>query len=919
MIIRLLFLSICCRLAHGQGFNIAGLFEEGSNELNVKAFELAIERANQNKDEDHALITLTVNIPPENPFVAMNSTCSLTKQGIIGVFGPSSLSNIHAVQAVCDAKEIPHVLSKWMSEPTKLGSSLNFYPHPPLLTKAYIDFIQEWKWTTFTILYEDDESLLRLSGLILYAKETGVVITVEQLDREGTGNYRDTLKKIRRTRQKFIIIDCRIDNLIDILIQCQQIGLMTHEYNYFITNLDAHTRDLSPFQWSQSNITGIRMINPDSAYVQEISKEIFADQVDEDPSQTASRLETETALIFDAVYMFTDIISKMADIETFGVPLDCYQSDSWVHGYSIVNFLKTSTYKGLTGPIEFNNEGFRSTFNLQIYELREGGITTVALWNSSEGLNITKKFDEPLELGKDSMRNKTFTVIISLTDPYGMNKEASEQLVGNDRYEGFSIDLIEELAKLEGFNYTFVVQADGKNGNKVNGQWTGMIGEVMAGRADMAITDLTITSDRAEAVDFTSPFMNLGVSILFQKPTKAPPNFFSFAEPFALDTWIALAVAFVIVSLSFFLLGRICPDEWTNPYPCVEEPEFLINQFSLANSVWFATGAMLQQGSEIAPIAIPTRLVSGVWWFFVLIMVSSYTANLASFLVTENHVELFTDVKSLLENADKYGIRYGAKANGATMDFFEKSTGNELYQEIAKYMREHPEDMPNDNKVGVTMAEEMRYAFFMESTTIEYTIQRHCGLTIVGDRLDEKGYGIALKKDSPYRTRLSLAILKLQTSGEIEKIRKKWWEERKGGGQCTGAADDPSATPLDLQNVEGIFYVTIFGTVLGMVLVLFEFIFNIFRVAKKAKVSIFQALKNEIKFFLKFNSNVKPVLDARSEEDEDEPEDKSEAQSESLRSRSKSERSKGTTTNGTTRPYGFVISSPSLDRLTESP
>lgn len=93
-----------------------------------------------------------------------------------------------------------------------------------------------------------------------------------------------------------------------------------------------------------------------------------------------------------------------------------------------------------------------------------------------------------------------------------------------------------------------------------------------------------------------------GISILFQKPTKSPPNFFSFADPFAIDTWIALAIAFVVVSLSFFLLGRICPDEWNNPYPCVEEPEYLINQFTMSNSVWFATGAMLQQGSEIAPM-----------------------------------------------------------------------------------------------------------------------------------------------------------------------------------------------------------------------------------------------------------------------------------------------------------------------------
>lgn len=117
---------------------------------------------------------------------------------------------------------------------------------------------------------------------------------------------------------------------------------------------------------------------------------------------------------------------------------------------------------------------------------------------------------------------------------------------------------------------------------------------------DLAITDLTITADREEAVDFTSPFMNLGISILARKPSNAPPSFFSFADPFALDTWIMLAVAYAVVAVSFFVLGRLSQDEWTNPYPCIEEPEFLINQYSLSNSFWYAAGGLLQQGSEIA-------------------------------------------------------------------------------------------------------------------------------------------------------------------------------------------------------------------------------------------------------------------------------------------------------------------------------
>lgn len=64
-----------------------------------------------------------------------------------------------------------------------------------------------------------------------------------------------------------------------------------------------------------------------------------------------------------------------------------------------------------------------------------------------------------------------------------MLKETTEQLVGNDRFEGFCIDVIQELSNLLGFNYTFIVQEDGKNGNlnRATGQWDGVISQVIQG------------------------------------------------------------------------------------------------------------------------------------------------------------------------------------------------------------------------------------------------------------------------------------------------------------------------------------------------------------------------------------------------------------------------------------------------------
>lgn len=65
-----------------------------------------------------------------------------------------------------------------------------------------------------------------------------------------------------------------------------------------------------------------------------------------------------------------------------------------------------------------------------------------------------------------------------------------------------------------------------------------MVRELLEQRADLAIGDLTITYEREQVVDFTMPFMNLGISVLYRKPVKQPPNLFSFLSPLSLGKYL---------------------------------------------------------------------------------------------------------------------------------------------------------------------------------------------------------------------------------------------------------------------------------------------------------------------------------------------------------------------------------------------
>lgn len=64
-----------------------------------------------------------------------------------------------------------------------------------------------------------------------------------------------------------------------------------------------------------------------------------------------------------------------------------------------------------------------------------------------------------------------------------MLKDSALKLSGNDRFEGFGIDLIHELSLMLGFRYVFRLQEDGAYGsiNNATGEWNGMIRELIDG------------------------------------------------------------------------------------------------------------------------------------------------------------------------------------------------------------------------------------------------------------------------------------------------------------------------------------------------------------------------------------------------------------------------------------------------------
>ncbi|KAI4529254.1 hypothetical protein MG293_020502 [Ovis ammon polii] len=255
------------------------------------------------------------------------------------------------------------------------------------------------------------------------------------------------------------------------------------------------------------------------------------------------------------------------------------------------------------------------------YAVKCGEVTKLATWDSEKGLNGSLQ-ERPMG---SRLQGLTLKVVTVLEEPFVM---VAENILGQPkRYKGFSIDVLDALAKALGFKYEIYQAPDGRYGHQLhNTSWNGMIGELISKRADLAISAITITPERESVVDFSKRYLDYSVGILIKKPEEKI-SIFSLFAPFDFAVWACIAAAIPVVGVLIFVLNRIQAvraQSAAQPRPSASA--------TLHSAIWIVYGAFVQQGGESSVNSMAMRIVMGSWWLFTLIVCSSYTANLAAFL-----------------------------------------------------------------------------------------------------------------------------------------------------------------------------------------------------------------------------------------------------------------------------------------------
>ncbi|XP_032051898.1 glutamate receptor 3 isoform X7 [Aythya fuligula] len=826
--------------------SIGGLFMRNTvQEHSAFRFAVQLYNTNQNTTEKPFHLNYHVDhLDSSNSFSVTNAFCSQFSRGVYAIFGFYDQMSMNTLTSFCGALHTSFVTPSF---PTDADVQFVIQMRPAL-KGAILSLLTHYKWEKFVYLYDTERGFSILQAIMEAAVQNNWQVTARSVGSiKDVQEFRRIIEEMDRRQEKRYLIDCEVDRINTILEQVVILGKHSRGYHYMLANLGFTDIVLERVMHGGANVTGFQIVNNENPMVQQFLQRWVRLDEREFPEAKNSPLKYTSALTHDAVLVIAEAFRYLrrqrVDVSRRGSAGDCLANPAvpWSQGIDIERALKMVQVQGMTGNIQFDTYGRRTNYTIDVYEMKAAGSRKAGYWNEYE--RFVPALDQLPSNDTSSVENRTIVVTTILESPYVMYKKNHEQLEGNERYEGYCVDLASEIAKHVGIKYKLSIVGDGKYGARdpETKIWNGMVGELVYGRADIAVAPLTITLVREEVIDFSKPFMSLGISIMIKKPQKSKPGVFSFLDPLAYEIWMCIVFAYIGVSVVLFLVSRFSPYEWhledsTEEPRDPQNPPDPPNEFGIFNSLWFSLGAFMQQGCDISPRSLSGRIVGGVWWFFTLIIISSYTANLAAFLTVERMVSPIESAEDLAKQTE---IAYGTLDSGSTKEFFRRSK-IAVYEKMWSYMKSaEPSVFTKTTADGVARVRKSKgkFAFLLESTMNEYIEQRKpCDTMKVGGNLDSKGYGVATPKGSALRNAVNLAVLKLNEQGLLDKLKNKWWYDK---GECgSGGGDSKDKTSaLSLSNVAGVFYILVGGLGLAMMVALIEFCYKSRAESKRMKLT----------------------------------------------------------------------------------
>ncbi|MEM9386227.1 MAG: transporter substrate-binding domain-containing protein [Pseudomonadota bacterium] len=305
---------------------------------------------------------------------------------------------------------------------------------------------------------------------------------------------------------------------------------------------------------------------------------------------------------------------------------------------------------------------------------------------------------------------------------------------GKGEWEGITVALLNELGVTLKIDFELVEM-----------DLSQMLEAVAAGEVDAAGSAITITAEREGMVDFTHPFYSSGLGIAV--PRRSSGSLFSALGRFGslafLEAALALLAVLTVVGVIVWLAERRRNDQF---------PESPLE--GVASGIWWSAVTMTTVGyGDKAPATLPGRVVGLIWMFASIIIISGFTAAIATALTVDR-------LENTISGIDDLQGRRVLTITGSTS---------------ATYLDDHlirhrTRPTIEDAIAALAVGEADAVVYDMPILRYIAAIQAHDTVRVLPNQFAHQDYGIALPNGSPLREAMNQEILRHTRSGEWERL-----------------------------------------------------------------------------------------------------------------------------------------------------
>ena len=411
--------------------------------------------------------------------------------------------------------------------------------------------------------------------------------------------------------------------------------------------------------------------------------------------------------------------------------------------------------------------------NVRLVNVKQSGQFEASMQHINSLLSVGKNWSaEPLERGSGSDPHPTLRVV-TLNDPIFLSTELQPN--GSYKYGGYLYELWKMVAREANLNYSIVpIEARNFGNLDTNGTWTGLVGELAYGRADVALASLDMRLDRASVIDYldASPVDQSHAGFYVHLGRQETPQLYgllsSLLKSLDANVWWTL-LGFVLAMSVMLRIFLYFNRDRTENRQTVEELPWTTCLLSCFMS-------MVGQGWTTVPNSLSARMVTISCWTLGIVISVSYTTNLISHLTIVMTDEL--PINTLAEFSERSDWKFAIAVGSGKLNEWRYSSN---VHELALYNRY----ATGKGFIALNFTSKASAMTILKEGVLTYVDFHYLQAVFGSDacllaplpgipRQSTLTFMAVSKRMNRLRRHINLLLLKMETRGVISRLRRRW-------------------------------------------------------------------------------------------------------------------------------------------------